>query len=535
MWIFAEPGADFEAEDAQQRLGEDASGHFACAQDPVYEDNRHFDDFEAALVGSELHLNLEGIAFEAYLVQFDGLEDLAPVTLETGGGVADINAQDGAHVLAGEIRHEHPAHRPVDHVHAVDITAADSHVRPSVGACVIEFEQVLRVVAEVGIHLEDVVVLVLYSPLEAAYISRAQPLFALPLDDEKAPFVPALHQALDNGGRAVGRAVVNNKHMEIKRKRTHSVDDGFYVLLFVVSRNYNKAFHRHSVFGYYVVVQRIDRTRREPVERAHKIVLAEDVALSAESITDSPEGQLGVVVLLREVAEEDVAQPVVEVLGKHASASDVALVAARREDSLLEVGGVRAVKEHLLVVVGLDDDVVGGPYGLRHHGVRLAAVGGNHELLAESADDVAEAVGGVVADAESIELHSRILEGDTFLEEASGRAQFFPHAVVAVNPLMDGGSSVDRQVHALAEGANSAYVVGMVVRDEHTADIAEVHAHLAQVLLYSARGDTRVNEYSLFARTKIIAIAATSARETTKHQSVLRHIFVSTRKDSLFL
>ena len=124
---------------------------------------------------------MESVAFETDLVKLYSLQHLALVALEPGCRIVDIDPQYGAYILAGEIRHQHSAHRPVNYIDTVHITAADSHISPVFGAGIIELEQILRIMTKVGIHLKDIVILMLYSPLEAAYICGAESELALPL------------------------------------------------------------------------------------------------------------------------------------------------------------------------------------------------------------------------------------------------------------------------------------------------------------------------------------------------------------------
>lgn len=108
-----------------------------------------------------------------------------------------------------------------------------------------------------------------------------------------------------------------------------------------------------------------------------------------------------------------------EVGDEQLCAGVVALVSTRGENALFEIGGVRAIEEQLLIVVGLDDDMVGRLDEGLHIVVGFAAVGSDHETLTEAVDDVAKAVGGVVTNAEGSDLHVKEGEGYAFFEIAS--------------------------------------------------------------------------------------------------------------------
>ena len=120
--IFPEPAVEAEADDAEEGFAEDAAIHLADALNAVDEDDWHFLNLKADFVGRKLHLYLEGIALEAYLVEVDGLEDFTAIALEAGSGVVDLEACDHTDVLGGEIAHQHASDRPVDDIHAADIT-----------------------------------------------------------------------------------------------------------------------------------------------------------------------------------------------------------------------------------------------------------------------------------------------------------------------------------------------------------------------------------------------------------------------------
>mgnify|MGYP001263498130 CR=1 FL=1 len=75
--IFPEPSVYPQAYHAKQRLAENTATHLACALTSVDEHYRNLLDLETYLMGSVFHLDLEGIALEAKLVEVDGLEHTA--------------------------------------------------------------------------------------------------------------------------------------------------------------------------------------------------------------------------------------------------------------------------------------------------------------------------------------------------------------------------------------------------------------------------------------------------------------------------
>ena len=167
----------------------------------------------------------------------------------------DAEAGDKLHVLGGIVAHKHTAHRPVDHIYAADITGTDTHVITLSFAGCIEAWQVCRSVTEVSVHLEDVVVPLLYSPLETGYIGCTEAQLAAALDEKETLAELIFHKALDYGGGAVGRAVVDNEDVESRCSlgpsllllSSYGTNDVLYVLLLVVSGDNYDAVSAHDV------------------------------------------------------------------------------------------------------------------------------------------------------------------------------------------------------------------------------------------------------------------------------------------------
>ena len=91
--------------------------------------------------------------------------------------------------------------------------------------------------AKVRVHLEDIIGLVLDSPLETADIRCTESEFTGALHDEQAVLELTCHQFFDDISCAVGRAVVDDEYVELQRQFHDSRDDGFDVFLLVVSRD----------------------------------------------------------------------------------------------------------------------------------------------------------------------------------------------------------------------------------------------------------------------------------------------------------
>ena len=95
--------------------------------------------------------------------------------------------------------------------------------------------QVVRVMAEVGVHLEDIVVAVLQSPFETGDVCCSKSLFASALDDEEPSGELLCHETLNNIASAVRASVVDNEYVECLFQSEHRTDYLLDVLLLIVS------------------------------------------------------------------------------------------------------------------------------------------------------------------------------------------------------------------------------------------------------------------------------------------------------------
>lgn len=234
-----EPAVPLQPDDPEDSFAEDAAVHLGGAQLAVDEDDGYLLHPEAAFVGRELHLYLEGISFEAYFVQIDGLQHPAAVAHESSCGVVNGQPRDEAHILGGEIGHQHAPHGPVHHIDTAHVARADGNIRTLLGASLVEARKVLGVMAEVGVHLEDVLVAALQRPFEAGDVGSAQAQLSFALHHEE-PFGEFLLQGLYDGSCAIGRTVFDDKDVEAMFQGENGTNDILNILPFVVGRdNYN--------------------------------------------------------------------------------------------------------------------------------------------------------------------------------------------------------------------------------------------------------------------------------------------------------
>ena len=147
-----------------------------------------------------------------------------------------LEARNETHVLGSEIAHQHATDRPVDHVDARYIAGTYSYIVTLVVGGGVEAWQIVRIMTEVGVHLEDEVVAMLQGPLEALDVGGAETQLALTLQDVEAIGKLAGNEFLDDGSRAIRTSVVDDKDVEFLLQAEDGTDDFLDVFLLVATR-----------------------------------------------------------------------------------------------------------------------------------------------------------------------------------------------------------------------------------------------------------------------------------------------------------
>ena len=117
----------------------------------------------------------------------------------------------------------------------------------------------LGIVAEVGVHGADVLVAVLQSELEAGLVGSAQPQLARAMEDMDA-FIAGGDGVGDVAG-AVGRVVVDNRHVHIAGQRAQLPDETGQIFTFVVGRHDHQRRSRPG-WGHHCVLDRLSQMRK---------------------------------------------------------------------------------------------------------------------------------------------------------------------------------------------------------------------------------------------------------------------------------
>jgi hypothetical protein len=243
--VVMEQAAPLDRKHPENALLDDPLVHLGDAVLPVGEHDRHLHYSEARLPHGELHLYLERIADEAHPVQVERLEDPPPVADEARGGVFDGHPGDDPGIDGSRLRKEIPVQRPVLHPAPFGVAGAHRHVGSTDPTGFVKPFQIVRVVREVGVHLEEVFIPPLQAPFETMYISGTQTEFAHPLLEEESAGVIALQPANRVGG-PVGRSVVDHENVVAGLHAEDVFHDGRDVVQLVVGGYYDQFVRRHA-------------------------------------------------------------------------------------------------------------------------------------------------------------------------------------------------------------------------------------------------------------------------------------------------
>ena len=216
-------------------------------------------------------------------------------------------------------------------------------------------------------------------------------------------------------------------------------------------------------------------------------VLAGNDAILSQHVLNRLARQLGVVVLLAEVAEPDVLQALSHVLGHSCGTVGIAEVTVLAENACLEIGGIGSVLEHLDVVVGLDDQIVGLADEGFHRIGDAAGIGDEAEVDIVDTDHEADVLAGVMRHGERGNVETAQREGlasnNLFLHR---RVELALNTVVAIDALMNKLGGIDGQVVFVADAANRLDVVGVVVGNKHIANLTKAETIVGKLFLQCA-------------------------------------------------
>ena len=111
--------------------------------------------------------------------------------------------------------------------------------------------------AEVGIHFEDVAIVMLQRPLETCDIGRSKAQFTTAFQyEETIGKLLLCHHTLHDGCGTVRRPVIDDQDMKTLLQAEHGTDNFLDILLFVIRRNnYNTVTCVHNNVFFLICLQ----------------------------------------------------------------------------------------------------------------------------------------------------------------------------------------------------------------------------------------------------------------------------------------
>ena len=248
------------------------------------------------------------------------------------------------------------------------------------------------------------------------------------------------------------------------------------------------------------------------------------MAARLQSLTHGSARQLGMVVLLAEMAEPHAAQIIGAILAQSLARGTVAQVAVLAKNAMLEVPRVRAVLQHLGVVVGLNDNILGLREVVAHFLCHLARIGNQAQGMVAKTDEVAIVVGTVMRNSKGGDTKGANLLRLTLLKHTLLLGlHLLGDEAIARDALVHTLGGIDRQVQLRTQCADSLDVVGMVVRDKDAKHLSERKSVRAEMLLERAKRQSQINDEPLPLVPKIVTIATTTTAETIEFYIRLIH------------
>ena len=168
----------------------------------------------------------------------------ATVADEACCGVHHRHEGDESDIERSTSAHHDTIHGPVLHASLSDIARAYGDICPFLGTRPIELQELHRWVAEVAVHLEDILVVTLQRPLEACDVGGTQSLLPRALEEVDLLGIFTLLVS-DDRGSPVGRAVVDDQQMEGLRESHDGIDHLSDILTLIVGRDDDNAIAIH--------------------------------------------------------------------------------------------------------------------------------------------------------------------------------------------------------------------------------------------------------------------------------------------------
>jgi len=257
----------------------------------------------------------------------------------------------------------------------------------------------------------------------------------------------------------------------------------------------------------------------------------------AEFVRDGLLRQLGPVAIAAEMREEHVTKFVAGDIAGEGGGGIIAEVAVAAHDALLQGPGTRGVfLQELQVVVGFHDQHIHltDAFGDELGGVAEVGQHADGEAGSRVANDVADRIVGVMRDGEGFDEQITDLERPARGKQAPGNPDGRRPFRVGRHGLGGETIGVDGQGARLAQDAEATHVIGMLVREDHAADLVDVAVDERE-----APGDLTTAEAGIDKKSRRVGFdqSAITGAATTQNRDVHPHapIVHGGRNDSSFL
>ena len=198
---------------------------------------------------------------------------------------------------------------------------------------------------------------------------------------------------------------------------------------------------------------------------------------AAESLFRGKKGEIGIVVFLRHVSENEIAGVTIETVGIGEVFADrvIGKMAGAGKHALLDDPGIRADLEHVEVVIGFEDEAIGFAEVDFDELGHIAEVGTDGNLGAVGAKGETDGIDGIVRDSESVDV-------DVADTKALARLNGFDAAEafaesLGENALKNAHGGFGDEERSLPETENlrkTVAVIGVFVSDEDSVEVIEV-------------------------------------------------------------
>jgi len=211
------------------------------------------------------------------------------------------------------------------------------------------------------------------------------------------------------------------------------------------------------------------------------------------------EDEVGIVVFLGDVGEDEVADAGIEAFGVGEKFADgvIGEMPGAGEDALLDDPGIRANLEHVEIVIGFEDEAIGLAEVDSNVIWEVAEIGADSDFGAVGAEGESDGVCGVVRDGEGMDVDvadRKALAGMDGFDAAEAFAKGVGKD--ALEGVHGGLGNVERGFPEAEDLGEAVAVVGVLVGDEDGVETIEIAADGGEAGESFAFSEASVNEDS---------------------------------------